>query len=332
MNSVLQLARHILQFQPNEDAARLCFYHFLIHHCEPTDVVDAQLMSRFNRFVLQFEHWQENSSKLLQEVQYCLQHFSESYQLSLGFKDMIMPNRWQVIALKNPIDCLKVFENHYPATATSRLVAHQPGQYLHIELTEDESVVVTQLNDQFFVNAKGHLEPLNQEVCLRYTADLRLQYQTLQYVRVSDHQIARFSILGDGVHGAMMRGYTFQKSDIFKGGKISAYPGVFYAIKRLEQHYVDRQSDPMYQELGQVIEKAIELLKMRHPEAKSFGALALERGQQALNDIFPDDNILRLLIQNLRELLKSPNTEALEPKPEARELPWSKNPNLLLVE
>lgn len=332
MDTVLQLARHILQFQPNKDAARLCFYHFLIHHCEPNDKVNGDLINRFNRFALQFEHWRLNKQHLVQELQFCLQHFAETYQVNLGFKDMVMPDRWQVIAIDNPIDCLKVIEKTLAPSAAnkSRLVSTGVKQFLLIEMAEDQTISVTQYNHLMIINHHGELEPLNSLVKIHYDEKLHLQFKKVQYVEVAPHVMARFMILGNGTHGVLIRGYTFQKADEFKGGKVSEHPQVYYAIKRLEQHYVDRKSDPMYTELTQILEKAIELLNMRHPESLTFSQAALERGEQALENIFPDDNMVRLLTQTLRNSLQS--HKQLPQAKSKREIPWSNNANRLIVE
>ena len=158
--------------------------------------------------------------------------------------------------------------------------------------------------------------------------DNGFQFKQIQYIEVAPNIIARFMVLGNGTHGTLIRGYTFQKADAFRGGKISSHPQIFYAIKRLEQHFVDRKTDPMYVELTQILEKAIELLNMRHPEAKSFSQAALERGEQALENIFPDDNMVRLLTQTLRNSMQS-HKHLQDP---TREIPWSNNQNQLLVE
>lgn len=305
MDTVLQLARHILRFQPEKDAARLCFYHFLIHHCEPTDKISGELMERFNRFALSFDHWRKNRQVLVQEVQYLLHHFAETYQADLGFKKIVMPDRWQVVQVENPIDCLKILEKTFSHLSTkTRLIPGGPNSFLLMELAETGAITVTHLNNLMYINAEGALAPLNVDMKLRYAADLSLEYQAIQYVEVSPSVIARFMIVESGVHGHLIRGYTFQKADEFKGGAINQHPQVYYAIKRLEQNYVDRKSDPMYQELTQILEKAIELMNMRHPEALSFAQAALERGELAYENIFPSDNMIRLLTQTLRSSIQ----------------------------
>jgi hypothetical protein len=327
MDTVLQLARHILRFQPNKDAARLCFYHFLIHHCEATDKITPELIDKFNRFVLSFDHWRKNRQTLVQEVQYLLHHFAETYQLNLGFKAMTMADRWQVIQIENPIDCLKILEKKYSNTGVkTRLVPAGPQSFALIELREDQGLTVTHLNNQMIINNRGDLEPLNGFMKIHYTSELNLEFQVVQYVEVAPSVVARFMILGEGLHGHLIRGYVFQKADEFKGGAVNQYPQIYYAIKRFEQFYIDRKSDPMYQELTQILEKAVELTNMRHPEAIAFAEAALERGELALENIFPGDNMIRLLTQTLRSSIQ--NTKNTIPK--QGEVQWQMKDQLLV--
>lgn len=329
MDTVLQLARHILRFQPNKDAARLCFYHFLIHHCEPTDKITPELLENFNRFVLGFDHWRKNRHQLVQEVQYFLHHFSETYQVHLSFKNMILPDRWQVVAIENPIDCLKILEKKFAhLNNKSRLIPAHNNTFLLITMDESQAITVTHLNHLMMINSEGDLEPLNPLMKICYTPELSLQVQKVNYVEVAPSVVARFMILGPGMHGSMIRGYTFQKAEDFKGGGVAQYPQVLYAIKRLEQYYVDRKSDPMYLELTQLLEKAIELVNLRHPEALTFGQAALERGQSAQENIFQNDNMIRLLTQTLRSSLQN-NRNLIITSEKQREIPWQKDQLLI---
>jgi hypothetical protein len=334
MNTVLQLARHMLRFQPNKDAARLCFYHYLIHHCEPTDAITPTLLENFSRWSLSFDHWRQNRMQLLQEVQYTLHHFAETYQLDIGFKNMVMPDRWQVVAIENPIDCIKIFEKRFnSASKKTRLLAVENNRFLLLKLKEEGGLTVTLLNNQMIINKEGELEPLNTLCQLHYNADLSLEFQKVQYVEVAPNVFGRFMIHGEGVHGHLIRGYVLQKAEEFRGGGVREHSVLYYAIKKLEQHFVDRKTDPTYTELTQILEKAVELLNVGHPEAVAFARASLERGEMALESIFPNDNMIRLLTQTLRAVMQS-SRALIPPRPVQKgEKVWQENRNnQLLVE
>lgn len=262
-------------------------------------------------------------------MQYFLHHFAETYQIKLEFKNMVLPDRWQVVAIENPIDCLKILEKKFSnAGNKSRLIATNNGTFILLSLDESQAMTVTHLNNLMLINNIGELEPLNPLMKIHYTADLSLQFQKVQYVEVAPSVTARFMILGPGMHGNLIRGYTFQKAEEFKGGNVAQYPQVYYAIKRLEQYFVDRKTDPMYQELTQLLEKAIELVNLRHPEALTFGQAALERGESAKENIFQNDNMIRLLTQTLRSSLQN-NRNLIVTSEKQREIPWQKDQLLI---
>ena len=183
------------------------------------------------------------------------------------------------------------------------------------------------------INREGELEPLNMLCQLHYAPDLSLELQKVQYVEVAPNVFGRFMILGQGVHGHLIRGYVLQKAEEFRGGGVREHSTLYYSIKKLEQHFVDRKTDPTYTELTQIMEKAVELLNVGHPEAVAFAQAALERGEMALESIFPNDNMIRLLTQTLRSTMQS--SRALIPsRPSQKgEKIWPENRNdRLLVE
>ena len=57
-------------------------------------------------------------------------------------------------------------------------------------------------------------------------------------------------------------------------------------------------------ELTGLLEKASDLLAQKHPEAPRFAEAAMERGRLAFEQVFVDDRLLRLLLENLERALK----------------------------
>jgi hypothetical protein len=149
----------------------------------------------------------------------------------------------------------------------------------------------------------GELSPLHGELTTSYDHDLQLAPKAVQQLDVGAHTIARFQIGEQGCSGNLIRGYTFQRYAAMDGGRLHKYPMVFYAVKRLEQFFINRATDPMYIELTQLLEKASELLAQNHPEAEKYARASLERGQLALEQIFTDDKFVQLLINNLENSL-----------------------------
>jgi hypothetical protein len=301
MNTTTHLARHMLSFQPNKDAARLCLYHFLIHHCDRETPLTPELFQRFCRLALLHEHWQTEAVALSQELQYILQHYNETYELDWSLTDITFPDYWQVVSIKNSIEGIHILEKwakkKYKDEAQTRVFYTKDKNYLLLAQKSDGSLVVTQSTPHMLIQ-KGELEPLSMALNLSYDENLELKPGVTQYLRVDPANYLRFKIQNKKIQGMMIRGYIFQNK-MEPNGRINQFPEVYYPLKRVEQYFIDRKSDPDYQELVQVLEKAIELFRLNHPEAESFAEAALDRGQSALENIFINDNVIQTLVDQL---------------------------------
>lgn len=303
MNTTTHLARHMLSLSPNKDAARLCLYHFLIHHCDKDTPLSPLLFENFCRMALSHNHWQENCVHLSQEIQYVLQHYNETFMLDWSMKDFHFPDHWQVIAIKNSIEGIRIYEKWLESKQDSfhksRIFYTKDKNYLILLQNKDNSLSLIHCNDNVLIH-RGELQPLNTSIQLHYNENIELKPKQTQYLKVDNNSYARFQLNNGHIEGMIIRGYIFQNHQKL-AGKINEYPILYYPFKRIEQYYVDKKSDPDYQELVEVLEKAKELFNINHPEAFSFGRQALERGQTALKHIYNNDNIVETLVEQLSQ-------------------------------
>ncbi len=302
MNTTTHLARHMLSFEPNKDAARLCLYHYLIHHCQPDTPLTPQLFEDFSRLALTFEHWQNQAPALSQELQYILQHYNETFMLDWNLKDFVFPDHWQVVPIKNSIEGIHIFEKwletHAPEGSKNRVFYTRDKNYIILSQSPSSEVTVIHSSPLMLIK-KGELQPLTMNARLHYNDQLELTPNKTQYLKVDQNSYARFSLQNKTIQGMIIRGYVFQNKAQLQG-RLNEFPEVYYPLKKIEQYYVDRKTDPDYQELVQALEKSIELFRLQHPEAESFGEAALTRGRSALENIFINDNVIQALVDQLR--------------------------------
>lgn len=295
----------MLSFRPNKDAARLCLYHFLIHHCDPDTPLTPQLFENFCRLALMYDHWQKNSLALSQELQFILQHYNETYMLDWSLKDFVFPDHWQVVAIKNSIEGIYIFEKwaqkNYPTGTPVKVLYTREKDYLIIAQGGADDITVIHSSPLMLIQ-KGELQPLTTAIRLQYNGQLELKPNAPQYLKVDLNTYARLHMTQKNVKGMVIRGYIFQNQQAVDG-KINQYPLLYYPLKKMEQYYIDRKTDPDYQELVQVLEKANELFNLRHPEALEFGRAACERGEAALENIFNNDNVVQVLVDQLKSQL-----------------------------
>lgn len=306
MAHVTALAQHILTLEPDKDAARLCFYHYLKNLCEPLEPVNSDLLNRFFCRALLFTHWQQNKAALFSEVNAILHHFSETTHIRLPIEEAFTAERIQVVPAETP-RTLELVIGHYLEKTSSpfdqfRVIPEGNDRVVAITLQGDKTLRIT-VFPMVLAIREGELLPLCQDFTLFYSPDLTLHPVAIHQLDVGPHAAARFRMGPEGVEGTIIRGYTFQKYSAMDGGNLHRYPVLFYPLKRLEQFFINRKSDPMYIELTGLLEKALELMNTGHPEAFKFANAAMERGRLALEHIFPDDKLVRLLINNLEKTL-----------------------------
>jgi hypothetical protein len=307
MAHVTALAQHILALEPDKDAARLSFYHYLKNLCEASEPVNSDLLNRFYCRALQFPHWQENKTQLFDEVGSILQQFQDKYRIQVSLDEVVRPKDLQVVPIENLRTVELVISRFFAKTLAQgeqfRVVQEGADRIVGLVLQRDRSLHVTVFPKVLAIR-EGDLTPLNLDFTLFYTPELTLYPQATQLVEVGAHASVRFRYMPDGIHGTAVRGYTFQRYAVMDGGPLHKYPALFYPLKRLEQLFVNRTTDPMYVELTGLLEKAIELIAQGHPEGAKFAEAALDRGCLALEHIFPDDRLVRSLILNLEKTLE----------------------------
>ena len=306
MALVSDLAKHISTLQPHQDVARLCLYHYLINLCEPHEQVNSELLNRFFCRALIFDHWQTNKLHLFQETQSLLRHFQEENQFNLDLVQLYQSDTIQAVPSES-IHTLNIVVNRYyeriltPYDRFKTFVENQE-RVVAILLRADKSLQVTTYSKNLAIK-DGELIPLCHDFTLFYTPELQLRPNVIQQIEVGTHMVARFRYDPHDIQGFLIRGYTFQKHSAMNGGGLHRNPVLFYPLKRMEQLFINRKTDPMYIELTELLEKALELLNSGHPEALKFASTAYERGKLALENIFQGDKLVRLLISNLEKTI-----------------------------
>jgi hypothetical protein len=304
--SVTGLTQHISRLDPDKDAARLSFYNYLKNLCDPTREVNSELVNAFYTRALSFSHWQESKADLFREVEALLNHFQHASGNALNLSDIIRANDLQVVRAENLSQVEPVVKKWISARVAPnekyRILRDADSRLVAIILKQDHSLSVTTF-DASLALRNGELTPLNNDLSVHYDSNLQLHPQMIQNIEAGSHSIARFHVGIEGLRGVFVRGYTFQKSASLDGGGLGRYPMLFYPLKRLEQYFVDRATDRTYSELTNGLEKAIDLLSDDSATGAPVAQSALERGRLALEQIYPDDRMLRLLITNLEKSL-----------------------------
>lgn len=319
MTTVTDLAQHLLRLDPQKNVARLALYHFLKNQRNLETPFTAEVLEEFYRRALYFQYWQSQKAELSKTVQQDL----ISYPGPIGFDldQVTHAGEMQIVAIEQFKDLQAIVEKYLQQQKTAgekfRLVrlSEQRIMALHLSAKGDLKVLVF---PQLCVIRQGTLIPLAPLTRLYYNAALELEPQREQMLEVSEMVTAHFRLAGQSCDGHFLRGYAFQRAEVFND-LITQAQELFFALKSTERHFINPQSDPFYQELVSVLEHGTHVLKSRHPEALTVATNALKRGRLALKSIFPNDKLLLLLVTNLEFLLNSKS-----PSQGSRKEEWQK--------
>jgi hypothetical protein len=167
-----------------------------------------------------------------------------------------------------------------------------------IILKKDLCVEVYRFDRRFTVE-HGHLRPLRNDLVLRYTEDMELDPLCQHRLEIAPFVHLYFGCLNGVFTGKVLRGYLCQKHQDFHSERFENQPRILMALKRIEQCFVNRNSDPFYQGLIQRVEKVLTQTRLRDPEGLSQATQTLLEAQTYLETVFMDDKLLSLLVREL---------------------------------
>lgn len=320
MASVTQLAQFLLKLNPQNSVARLSFYHWVKNFLDLQLDLQPKMIEQFYDHALQIPYWQNSQKELAETVQNDLITFAHNHPLGFELNDIRHANTWQTLELQQGQDFYQVLRDHGPGKmeeSKRKYLALSPTQILQIHVLDNGGLDVCVYSNRVKVDG-SRLKPLSPLTRLHYNSALELVPGQTQLLQTSHLTWARFQMDDGACHGLLFKGYTFQKADAFMGKVMSQYPELYYALKRLERHFIDLKSDPLYQELVALLEKANAMAASPHPEATRLAETALQKGQLALKNIFPNDKLLTLLVTNLEYRITDgrPQRPSLQGKPE----------------
>jgi hypothetical protein len=289
---------------------------------------------------LDFAHWQQNRSQLGNDIQQTLNAFAETAESTLDFAGIHWPQDMQIVEIEHLSDLTDVVQCYlnsiYKKNQKYRLLLDNDKKLFAVVLQADQSVCVRYFDKKMLIR-HGQLEPLKKDSCLYYTPELELDPTRIQKLEIAPFVTAQFKIADqetpeNGLRGALVRGYVCQKLFDLKGESLSAHPKLFYAVKRMEQHFINRQTDSFYQDNISALERAHEMVKTGDPEAIEEAMDVLAQAQTAFEYVFAGDKLLSLLIRDLQHTLalrKTPGAmsvsqdRAVVRTPQKAEVPWN---------
>lgn len=293
--------------------ALAAFSNYLRHFQGPEAWLDADLYRAFFRQALGYVHWREHRQSWTAELIASLQELEESSALACAWSEALDVSQMQIVELQRAQDLREILQRTFAKAlregAQLRLLELANNQFLALILSRTGDLLVHQL-DSWTVVEGGGLEPLRLSLNLVYTPDLELAHDYLQQLEVAPSLVARFRLGENGYRGFLFRGATMTPIEQLDGGGLTTHPQLFFGLKRLEQHFIRRESDTYYQDLTRELSLQIEQLASflgRNPQANgqifSASRQILRRAELAIENIYREDQLLSLLTRDLKNQL-----------------------------
>lgn len=306
MFSNSDFGRFLYEQRPQGHAAKLTLYNYIRNFSELSHPFLPETLHRFYCKALSFDYWQKNCLELSQETQKILNLLSKTINLAPEFKKMRHPEEMQIVSLSHKEDQLQMIHNFFLSKRLnfSFKIYSDINQTAHAVLVyPDETVHVYSFDNQAIILG-GNLRPLSLDRRLKYSKSLELAPNSRHHIQISPFISSKFQVGDKGLKGEYIRGYTLQAYRHFEVQDIRDELQLLYTIKKIERFFVDRASEPLYLELIQVLEQTIEFLKKSHPGALELAQKAYSRGQNALENLFVDDKMIKILLNEIHEHLR----------------------------
>ncbi len=313
MIGVTQLAQYLLKLDPPKDPGRLAFYHYLKNWNRPADPVGPQMVEEFLERCLGYDFWNQSPKALTECVLMDLQGFLKP---PIATWDLNFLKKWfspQTVNIENYDDFKEIVLNEMESTKKAgdqfKIIQINEKTLMSLRLEASGGLVVKTFKNLVRIEG-GRLKLLAPFTHLRYGPGLELSPLERQVLEGPLLSTFVFEMGERGATGLLSRGHSFQKMESFSAQNLNQNPELFYALKRVERHFVQPQSDPFYQELINLLEKAYHQINTGNLDAVPLAEVALQKGKLALRNIFPNDKLLLLLVSNIEYWLTSQSTSS----------------------
>lgn len=297
-----EFAKFILKFNPQNNAARLALYNYIKNFSVLDSDFQSKTIDQFCRKALQFEYWRKEIRELSREVQYFVKKFSENVGTEFS---LIRPaDRMQAVQILNKedrTDILKNFLISHKLDKNTSIVHDADHTYLITVLAE--SGVQVAILDNWFLIRDGLMEPLHIDQFLYYDSHLEPALEMRQSIEVAPQTLAQFKVGVEDIEVSCIQGMTFKKIKAHRISKLHEDKYIYFAVKKVERHFIDRTTDPLYLDVISKLEEALYRVESQGLKAKDFAIQAMELGESFYSHAFPDDKMIPYLLEDLKLML-----------------------------
>lgn len=322
MLKVAYLIKFLAEINPHTSPTRLALYNYLKAFHSPEEELTHELINEFFYQCLEYSHWYANKGHFSHELQILLKNFNDFYQNHFDMSQITFPDTIQIFEIESPRAVEETLgryiRSRYLKEVKFKLFAEQK-KWLAFVLKDGSGIDVLQL-DRKFTLRNGVLEPLRVQLKISFDSAMEIDSQFTHTMEVSPHHLVRFTVKNGHISGVLTRGYMFQKSQDIQSAKLHDVPKLFWPVKRIEQFFIARATDPFYSDIVKKLEDITLGFWEKNSESwQNYITILLSQSESALENVYIGDKRLEDLIRKVRHLLVTTQSEI------AKSEPWQKN-------
>jgi hypothetical protein len=298
METILEVLEKLKQLENTKNPVVLAFSNYLKHYKGPADKFDLHTLEGFCRRAYSFEYWRKELPNFQNHLKRILGYvFTEAECRELSKSTFLQS--LQIITIENKRDFLPIVEKYAETKNVS---------YRYFDLAQNDILIVYTwkngnkalqvLNPTCFLS-EATLSPLTTDEIIYYDANMEVLPFTLNQIGIGSFQNLVFEKNYQNIKIKNLRGYTLQCTEEKAIQTTQEHSKLFYSIKRFESLIIGKDNHPLYEELTKLLEDALKLLHSKDPGALRLAYTALERGKNAVENIFPNDKLLQLLLKEV---------------------------------
>jgi hypothetical protein len=303
MFKVGAFVKFIADLNPQGSPARLSLYNWLRGFSTPDQVFSAQLVDRFFCDALDYPHWISNRNQLSHEVRNLIMQFDRFFQTKFNLEEIMFPERMQIIEVEHDADAIDLISSSLRQVLNSedkfRVLADGSKKFIAIILLKSGELKVHSFDRKFTIR-KGLLQPLRFNVYVKYNHNLQLIEGHEQQIEIAPYVSARFTVTAGRLKGHALRGFMFQNLQVLDGEKLEELPKIHHPLLRLEQYFVNRSTDSMYQKHVQTALRALALAKIGDTQVIESLPRIYSQTRLMLEQIYNQDQQLEIILRDLQ--------------------------------
>ena len=306
MLTFTQIVQHISELSRSPEPAEETLINFLNSLRGLADELTPQILQQFIYDTLDYPYWQQKRGILTKALKSILAEALDDYKI-IRWPDEIQV--FEVERLDEQMDLIHNYlKSNLPLETKSRVLFDPyTKKRLSLNLLPSKELSINQFGSRFFLS-QGHLIPLRSDLRLLFGKDLELVANCVHKLEVAPFSTATFCIRANLVTGSTVYGYSMKRQQEFRGEALSQTGRLLYSVKRFEQFFLKKESNPFYSELTLSLERMVNMVKMGESEAVAKAHNLVLHAKNCLEHVFIGDKFLSLLLRELQDALPTGST------------------------